>query len=255
MKLTFLGTGTSCGVPVIGCDCKVCRSTDPHDRRMRTSAIVETDGARILIDCGPDFYHQALRLPFRKIDAILLTHKHYDHVAGLDDIRPYFYQFGDIQVYANHDTADAIHRTMPYSFGDVLYPGVPRLNLTAVEPHAVVKVGDVDIVPITVMHKQLPIFGYRIGRKLAYITDMKTVDDEELPYLEGVETLVVNALRFTNDHPAHLLVDEAIAFSRRIGAKRTYFTHTTHDIGLHDEANAQLPSGFQFAYDGLEIEI
>lgn len=255
MKLTFLGTGTSCGVPVIGCSCEVCRSTDPHDKRLRTSALIETNNTRILIDCGPDFYHQALTIPFSRIDAVLLTHKHYDHVAGLDDIRPFFYAFGDIHVYANADTADAIHRTMPYSFGENLYPGVPRLNLSTIEPHKRLCVGDVEILPIEVMHKALPILGYRIGQKLAYITDMKTIDDAELPYLEGIETLVVNALRFEQDHPAHLLVDEAIAFSRRIGASHTYFIHTTHDIGLHDTANSRLPQGFKFAYDGQVIEV
>lgn len=255
MKVKFLGTGTSCGVPVIGCNCEVCRSNDSRDKRMRTSALVETETTRILIDCGPDFYHQALKLPFKKIDAVLLTHKHYDHVSGLDDIRPYFYEFGDIHVYANNDTAHAIKRVMPYSFGEDLYPGVPRLSLKAIEKHAPLRIGDIDIVPIVVMHKKLPIFGYRIGKTFAYITDMKTIADDELPYLEGVETLVVNALRFEKDHPAHMLVDEAIAFSRKIGAKQVYFTHTTHDIGLHVEANKRLPEGFQFAFDGQEIEV
>lgn len=255
MRLTFLGTGTSCGVPVIGCHCRVCASDDPKDKRMRTSALVETEDARILIDCGPDFYHQAQRIPFRKIDAILLTHRHYDHVGGLDDIRPFFYEFGDIHVYANDDTAKAITQTMPYCFGDHLYPGVPRLDLRVIKPHQELKVGGTTIVPIEVMHKKLPILGYRIGEKLAYITDMKTIAETEYKYLEGVETLVVNALRFTDDHPAHMLVDEAIAFARRIGARKVYFTHTTHNIGLHDEANARLPEGFQFAHDGQEIII
>ena len=267
MKLTFLGTGTSCGVPVIGCQCEVCRSTDARDKRLRTSALVETDDACILIDCGPDFYHQALRFmpEFKKIDAVLLTHKHYDHVGGLDDIRPFFYSFGDIQVYANDDTASAIHRTMPYSFGDDLYPGVPRLNLNIAKEHEEISIGSIRVMPFCVMHKALPIFAYRIGDKLAYITDMKTIDDSELPYLLGIEILIVNALRFAKDHPAHLLVDEAIAFSRLLSERniaagfppisQTFFIHTTHDIGLHDCANQRLPEGFQFAYDGLSVTI
>lgn len=255
MKLTFLGTGTSCGVPVIGCNCEVCRSADPHDKRMRSSVLIESDNSRILIDCGPDFYHQALRMPFQKIDAVLLTHKHYDHVGGLDDIRPFFYKFGDIQIYANKDTADAIHRTMPYSFGENLYPGVPRLKMNVIEPNEPFCVGDIPVMPIEVMHKTLPILAYRIGKHFAYITDMKSIDDSQLQYLTGIDTLVVNALRFVKSHPSHIIVDEAIEFSRKIGAKRTYFTHTTHDIGLHDIANSKLPDGFSFAYDEQQIEV
>lgn len=252
-KLTFLGTGTSCGVPVVGCTCDVCKSDDPRDKRLRTSALLETVNARVLIDCGPDFRQQMLTVPFRKIDGVLLTHIHYDHVGGLDDLRP-FCTFGDIDVYANQQTSDALHQTMPYVFAEHLYPGVPKIKLHVAKPYQEFSVGDIPVLPFSVMHKEMPIFAYRFGN-MAYITDMKTIVPEDEEKLKGVETLIVNALRFTEDHPAHLLVDEAIDFARRIGALRTYFIHTTHDIGKHDEANSHLPEGFEFAYDGMTIDV
>lgn len=288
MKLTFLGTGTSIGVPAIGCQCEVCRSTDPKDKRLRQSAMIETDGGlRILIDCGPDFRQQILTQPFGKIDAVLLTHIHYDHVAGMDDLRP-FSMFGDVDIYAKSDVVEGLHQTMPYCFKEVLYPGVPHLRLHTIQPHTpitisrreeitttlppsgsdregtLVKEGrtivtpateeTITVMPIEVMHGKLPILGYRIG-SLAYITDMKSISESEFPYLEGIDTLVVNALRFEKEHHSHQLVDDAIAFSRRIGARKTYLIHLTHDIGFHDNANRRLPEGFEFAYDGMEIEV
>lgn len=253
MRLTFLGTGTSNGVPVIGCDCEVCRSNDPRDKRLRTSALVETESTRVLIDCGPDFRQQILPHPFRKIDGVLVTHIHYDHVAGIDDLRP-FCRLGAVNIYANADTCRGLHHNMPYCFGEHLYPGVPLLALHAVAPHEPLQVGDLSILPIEVMHGQMPILGFRIGT-MVYITDMKTIDDAELPYLQGIDTLVVNALRWEKPHHSHQLVDEAIAFSRRLGARRTFLTHLTHEIGLHGEADKRLPDGFHFAYDGLQIEV
>lgn len=253
MKLTFLGTGTSFGVPVIGCPCEVCHSTDPRDNRLRASVLVETETTRILIDCGPDFRQQALRHPFETLDAVLLTHVHYDHVAGIDDLRIYTYR-SDLHMYAPKDVVDILHQTMHYCFAEHPYPGVPTFSLQTIEKHQELQVGDITVMPIEVMHGHLPILGYRFGR-LAYITDMKSIADEELPYLEGVETLVVNALRFDKPHHSHQLVEDAIMLARRIGAKQTYFTHVTHDIGYHDEANSRLPEGFLFAYDGLEIKI
>lgn len=252
MTLRFLGTGTSQGVPVIGCDCEVCRSTDPRDKRLRTSALLETATTRILIDCGPDFRQQILQVPFKKIDGVLLTHIHYDHVGGLDDLRP-FCRLGDVDIYANKATVDGLHTTMPYCFAEHLYPGVPKLRLHTIGKHRKFRIGDVDVMPVEVMHDKLPILGYRFGN-MAYITDMKTISEEEYGYLQGVDTLVVNALRWEKPHHSHQLVKDAIAFSRRIGAKRTYLIHLTHDIGLHDEAQKRLPKDFYFAYDGLEIE-
>lgn len=253
MRLTLLGTGTSGGVPSLGCHCEVCHSTNPRDKRMRSVALLETGRARILIDCGPDIRNQLMPLPFKPFDAVLLTHIHYDHVAGIDDLRP-LCVFGDINIYADGNTVRGLHTTMPYCFTQTLYPGVPKLNLHTVRPHEPLRIGDVEVMPIVVMHDKLPILGYRFGR-LAYITDMKTIDEGELAYLDGVDTLVVNALRWEKEHHSHQLVDEAIAFARRIGAKRTFFTHLTHNIGLHDEAEKRLPEGFHFGYDGLVIDV
>lgn len=253
MRLTLLGTGTSGGVPSLGCHCEVCRSTNPRDKRMRSVALLETGRARILIDCGPDIRNQLMPLPFKPFDAVLLTHIHYDHVAGIDDLRP-LCVFGDINIYADGNTVRGLHTTMPYCFTQTLYPGVPKLNLHTVRPHEPLRIGDVEVMPIVVMHDKLPILGYRFGR-LAYITDMKTIDEGELAYLDGVDTLIVNALRWEKEHHSHQLVADAIAFARRIGAKRTFFTHLTHNIGLHDEAEKRLPEGFHLGYDGLVIDV
>ncbi len=253
MRLTFLGTGTSCGVPVIGCQCRVCQSADPHDKRTRCSALVETEQTRLLIDCGPDFRQQILPQPFRKIDGILITHSHYDHMGGMDDIRPYC-QFGEINVYADPIARKAMLQMLPYCFAENRYPGVPAIGLHEILPHVPLHIGDIDIMPIEVMHGMLPILGYRIG-KLAYITDMKTIADSELQYLEGTEVLVVNALRFTKPHHSHQLVDDAIQFARRVGARHTLLIHVCHDIGLHEEVNHILPQGVELAYDGQVLEI
>ncbi len=253
MQLTFLGTGTSVGVPAIGCTCKVCRSQDQHDKRLRCSALIETEATRILIDTGPDFRQQMLSQPFRKIDAVLMTHIHYDHAGGIDDLRP-FCQFGEVNVYANEGTAHGLMQTVPYCFAEHRYPGAPSINLHAIPAHRPLQVNELTVVPFVVNHGKLPIFGFRIG-PLAYITDMKTIDDEELSYVQGAQTLVVNALRFAPDHHAHQNVDDAIRFARKVGACQTWLVHSCHDIGLHEEVNRQLPPDIQLAYDGQVIEI
>jgi len=252
MKLTFLGTGTSCGVPTIGCQCYTCTSTDPHDKRLRCSVLIETETTRILIDCGPDFRQQIMSQPFRKIDGILITHAHYDHMGGMDDVRPYC-QFGEINVYADPKACRGLLQMLPYCFAENRYPGVPAIQLHEIHKHEPLTIGDMEIMPIEVMHHSLPILGYRIGG-LAYITDMKTIDDGELDYLQGVDTLIVNALR-QKPHHSHQTLDEAVDFARLIGARQTWLIHSSHDIGRHAEVNASLPSDIQMAYDGQIIEI
>ncbi len=253
MKLTFLGTGTSVGVPTIGCRCKVCQSNDPHDKRLRCSAMVETEKTRIVIDCGPDFREQMLHQEFSKIDAMLITHSHYDHVGGVDDLRP-FCVFGDIDVYADPISEKSLRQTVPYCFAEHLYPGVPKIKLHQLNPHQELQINELSVIPFRVMHDKLPILGYKIG-KLAYITDMKTIPEEEIALLQGIDVLVVNALRFTKEHHSHMLVDEALAFAGRTSAKRVFFTHMCHDIGLHAEVNKILPDGVELAYDGETVEI
>ena len=252
MRLTFLGTGTSCGVPTIGCQCYTCSSTDPHDKRLRCSALIETAQTRLLIDCGPDFRQQIMPQPFRKIDGILITHAHYDHMGGMDDIRPYC-QFGEINVYADPIARQGMLQMLPYCFAEHRYPGVPAIQLHEIHPHEAFRIGDLEIVPFQVMHHDLPIVGYRIG-PLAYITDMKTIEPTEIPYILGAQVLVVNALR-QKPHHSHQTLDEAVVFAHKIGARQTWLIHSSHDIGRHEEVNASLPPDIQMAYDGQVIII
>ena len=228
-------------------------SSDSHDKRLRASALVETESTRILIDCGPDFRQQMLGREFRKIDAVVLTHEHYDHVGGIDDLRP-FCVFGGVDIYSNASTAEMLRHTIPYCFCVNKYPGVPNISLHVIKPHVGFRIGDVGIMPVTIMHDKLPIFGYRMG-DLLYITDMKTVADDELGYFKGVKVLVVNALRFSPEHHSHLTVSEALDFAAKVGASQTFFTHMGHDIGLHKETNKMLPANVKLAYDGQVIEI
>ena len=253
MKITFLGTGTSCGVPVIGCQCEVCQSSDARDKRLRCSILVETDSTRLLVDCGPDFRTQILPQPFRRIDGILVTHAHYDHVGGMDDIRPYC-QFGAINVYADPVACKGMMEMLPYCFAETRYPGVPAIGLHEIHAGVSMTIGDIGIMPVQVMHGALPILGYRFGA-FAYITDMKTMEHDQAELLRGVEVLVVNALRFDRPHHSHQLVADAVAFAQSIGARRTLLTHLCHDIGLHDQANSRLPQGTELAYDGQQLSM
>lgn len=247
MKLTFLGTGTSTGVPYIGCDCEVCRSENPKDNRLRCSALLEVDGKHILLDCGPDFRQQALRANLRRLDAVLLTHKHTDHIGGLDDLRP----FGDVPIYANESTVEHIHEAFSYCFGNN-YKGIPTFVLHQIENEPF-EVAGVPITPILAFHYQLPNFGYRIGN-FAYLTDYKTVPEEEMPKLKGLDVLVLDALRFT-EHFSHASVEESLALIEKVQPKRAFLVHASHDIGLHDKVEALLPENVHLAYDGLTLDL
>lgn len=253
MKITILGSGTSTGVPEIGCACNVCTSRDFRDKRLRTSVLVETKGKRILLDCGPDFRQQILLLEFAPLDAVLLSHEHYDHVGGLDDLRP-FCRFDDIPVYADNYTVNQLKRRMPYCFLEHKYPGVPAIYTNEASASQSFFVGDVEVIPIQVMHGKLPILGYRIDKKMAYITDMLTMPDVEYDKLQGLDCLIMNALRI-EPHITHQSLNEALANAERIGARETYFIHMCHRIGLHAEVEKTLPEHIHFSYDSMVINI
>ena len=258
MKITILGSGTSTGVPEIGCTCPVCTSQDPKDNRLRCSGVIDVNGVRILMDCGPDFREQMIRLnDFRAIDAILVTHEHYDHVGGLDDLRP-FCRFRDIPVYAEEYVALHLRERIPYCFAEKLYPGVPRILLEEVNPGVPFQVSNIDgmkveILPIRIMHGKLPILGFRIG-KMAWVTDMLTMPESEYEKLQGLDVLIMNALR-TEPHGTHQSISEALENVKRLAPKETYFVHMSHHAGLHAEAEKLLPPHVHFAYDGLEIQL
>lgn len=253
MKLTFLGTGTSTGVPEIGCKCEVCTSADPRDSRLRSSALLQSGDTTVLIDCGPDFRQQMLAADVKKIDALLLTHKHYDHLVGIDDLRPYT-RDRELPIYADRETEMQIRSFFPYCFGRVKYPGVANITVRPVDHKTPFTVGGIEVQPLRVFHGMFPITAYRFG-KLAYITDMSYIEPGELEKLVGVEVLVINALRFSKPHKTHQTVLEALAVIDYLKPRETYFTHLMHHIGLHAKIEKCLPNGVHLAYDGLEIEV
>jgi phosphoribosyl 1,2-cyclic phosphate phosphodiesterase len=249
MKLLFLGTGTSTGIPQIGCQCKTCQSSDRKDKRLRASLLVNVQKTNILIDAGPDLREQLLTYQISKLSGILLTHEHYDHIGGIDDLRP----LGESHLYAEKRVLNIIQKNMPYCFGDNLYPGVPMLQLHEITEKSKFYIDQVEIQAVRVMHAKLPILGFRIGN-IAYLTDVKTLDNKAIEQLQYLDLLVINALR-QFPHISHLSLQEAIELSEKINAKETYFTHISHDMGKHADVEAHLPSHIHLAYDGLEIEI
>lgn len=257
MKLTFLGTGTSQGVPVIGCRCAVCSSSDPRDRRLRTSALIEWRGVRLVIDAGPDFRYQLLRAGVSRVDGILLTHEHKDHIGGLDDVRALnFVDYPTVRpvdLYATARTLRTVKKDFDYAFVTDKYRGVPEIRLHTISTGESFRIGQAHIIPIAGHHSpRFEVTGFRFG-KLAYLTDFKTIEESELKKLKGVEVLVINALRFAA-HDSHLNVEEALAWIRKINPKRAYLTHMSHEMGLYAETNKELPEGVELAYDTLEIE-
>ncbi|MBR2014821.1 MAG: MBL fold metallo-hydrolase [Alistipes sp.] len=258
MRVTFLGTGTSQGVPVIGCRCEVCRSEDKRDKRLRTSAMVECGDTNIVIDAGPDFRFQMLRMGVRHIDAILLTHFHKDHTGGLDDVRAFnFVDYPTIRpvdIYSTPTTAEVIRKDYDYAFVENKYRGVPEMRLHEIDENAPFYIKGIEITPIRGHHSpRFEVTGYRIGR-LAYLTDFKQIADEEVEKLKGVDTLIVNALRF-KPHDSHFSVEEAVELIKRVNPRRAYLTHMSHEIGLHALSAEKLPQGVELAYDTLTIEI
>lgn len=253
MKLKFLGSGTSQGVPVIACHCEVCTSTNPKDKRFRSSVLVTTDwGKKILIDCGPDFRMQMLNNKEEQIDAVLLTHEHNDHVIGLDDLRPLIFRNKkNIDIYCNKRVGDEVRLRFPYAFSEVKYPGAPSFNLYEIErPFSIL---DTEIIPVEVMHHRISIFGYKF-KKLAYITDASFISDEEKEKLKNLDFLIVNCIRKEHLHSAHFILPQVLELFEELKPQKMYLTHISHHLGLYEETERELPENVFLAYDGLELK-
>ncbi|MEM6347680.1 MAG: MBL fold metallo-hydrolase [Bacteroidota bacterium] len=251
MEFIFAGTGTSQGVPVIGCECEVCQSKDPYDKRLRTAGVLRSEKTTICFDAGPDFRQQMLREEIKVLDAVVFTHQHKDHTAGLDDVRAYNFRLKrDMPVYGTTAVLEHLKREYYYIFEQSDYPGVPKLDLREIDS-ASFRIGDLELLPIPLMHGPMPVFGYRIG-DFAYITDANYISDASRERLDGVRYLTLNALRKAKHH-SHFNLEEAIQLAQEIGAEQTYFLHISHLMGKHADVSKELPSGIQFAYDGLRI--
>jgi len=253
LEVTFLGTGTSQGIPIIGVDHPVCYSDDPRDKRLRVSVLVNWKGKNILIDCGPDFRQQMLANNVKKLDAIFYTHEHNDHTAGLDDIRPYFFRQGDIPIFAHQRVLNSLRRKFDYIFtSEDRYPGAPAVIENVVQNEEFQFEG-LSIMPVDFKHNKLQVFGYRLG-DFAYLTDIKTITEEEIAKLKDLKVLVVSALR-REPHHSHFNLEEALEFVEMVKPERTYFTHISHMLGFHAEVEEELPENVHLAYDNLKIEI
>ncbi len=253
IRVTFLGTGTSIGVPVITCDCPVCLSPDLHDKRLRTSVMVEVNGCTFVIDCGPDFRLQMLRENVNNLDAVIFTHEHRDHIAGLDDIRAFNYVLNKkIDIYGSRQVMEAIQTEFPYIFSEARYFGAPQLTIHNIDD-APFSIRDVGFLPIKVLHDKLPVTGYRIG-DFTYITDASYISEKEIEKIKGSRVIVLNALR-NSKHVSHFSVGEAVDLLTRLRPEAAYLTHLSHFVGLHEEVNSKLPDFVRLAYDGLKLTI
>ena len=253
LKVTFLGTGTSQGIPIIGSSHPVCLSDNPKDKRLRVSVLIEWDEHAFVIDCGPDFRQQMLANPIKHLDAIFFTHEHNDHIAGLDDVRPFYFRQGDISIYAHQRVIMALKKRFEYVFEiENKYPGAPSLDLNYLDGSPFSFKGKM-IIPINVFHGKLQVYGFRIDN-FAYVTDAKTIPIESLEKLKGLDVLVINALRFES-HNTHLNVEEALKVVELLRPKKTFFTHISHHLGFHDEVSAQLPDNVFLAYDNLKVDL
>jgi phosphoribosyl 1,2-cyclic phosphate phosphodiesterase len=253
LTITFLGTGTSSGVPMIACECHVCTSPDKKDNRLRSSIMVQSAHTTIVVDSTPDFRYQMLREKVKELDAILFTHPHKDHIAGLDDVRAFnYFQEQAMAVYANPMTVDALMREFAYAFADKKYPGVPNIELNTIglEPFSI---GDIPITPLEVWHLKMPVFAFRFG-DFTYITDANRIDESEKEKIRGSKILVVNALR-KEKHISHYSLDEAIALVQELGVPEAYFTHISHQLGRHEEVEKTLPAGIHLAFDGMRLHV
>lgn len=253
MIVTFLGTGTSQGVPVIACECPICLSVDYRDKRSRSAIHISVDNQSLVVDTGPDFRAQMLRERIKRLDAVLFTHEHKDHTAGLDDVRSFnFIQKQHMPLYAREQVINQLKKEFSYAFGDAKYPGVPLLEVMPIDIEPF-NIGQTTITPIEVMHYKLPVLGFRVG-DFTYITDANHIKASEIDKIRGSKILVLNALQKT-PHISHFTLDEAVALAQEIGAEKTYFTHISHKLGKHRDVEKELPDGIELAYDGLKIEL
>lgn len=253
MKVTFLGTGTSQGVPIICCECAVCRSKNPKDNRLRTSILIESNLAKVIIDTGPDFRQQMLRLDLKSLDAVVFTHEHKDHIAGLDEVKAFnFFNKMRMPVYATERVQEALKREFAYIFAEDKYPGIPEIDVFTVTDE-LIKIKDIELLPIDVIHYRLPVKAYRI-KDFTYITDANYISEEEKEKIKGSKIIVINALR-REEHVSHYTFQQAIDLMNELKPEKAYFTHISHQLGLHEEVSKELPSFIELAYDGLQIEI
>jgi phosphoribosyl 1,2-cyclic phosphate phosphodiesterase len=253
VRFTFLGTGTSQGVPVIACDCTACKSADPRDKRLRSSLLLEKDGTVLLFDAGPDFRQQMLRQNVKRLDSIILTHEHKDHIAGMDDVRAFNYRSNDaVDIYAEARVQEAIKREYSYVFSSSGYPGIPRMRLKTIE-NSPFMIKGIEIIPVRVMHWNLEILGFRVNN-FAYITDASSIPKRGIELLKGVEYLVINALR-KERHMSHFSLDEALSIIDSINPRKGYITHIGHQMGLYEKVQKELPRNVLLAYDGLSVDI